>query len=65
MKSTEEYAYQFSIELFENCTNFEERKAAIVEAWNLANEFTNFGKLILENNQHVGLLDALPNEFIP
>lgn len=62
MKSTEEYAYQFSIELFENCTNFEERKAAIVEAWNLAYEFTSFGILMKD---HVEKTEPIPNAFIP
>lgn len=65
MKTTEEYAYQFTLELFKNCETFKEKEAAIEEAWNLAMKFTTFGTLILEHNQHFGLVDPLPNAYIP
>ncbi|AJF82898.1 hypothetical protein [Acinetobacter baumannii] len=65
MKTTEEYAYQLSLELFKNCETFKEKEAAIEEAWNLAMKFTTFGTLILEYNQNYGLVDPLPNHCIP
>ncbi|HFF1389911.1 hypothetical protein [Acinetobacter baumannii] len=46
MKTTEEYAYQFSLELLKNCETYKEKEAAIEEAWNLALKFTTFGTLI-------------------
>lgn len=65
MKTTEEYAYQLSLELFKNCETFKDKEAAIEEAWNLAMKFTTFGTLILEYNQNYGLVDPLPNAHIP
>ncbi|KRI74295.1 hypothetical protein APC65_14960 [Acinetobacter baumannii] len=65
MKTTEEYAYQLSLELFKNCETFKEKEAAIEEAWNLAMKFTTIGTLILKYNQNYGLVDPLPNACIP
>ncbi|ANC36051.1 hypothetical protein AW863_RS10560 [Acinetobacter baumannii] len=65
MKTTEEYAYQFSLELLKNCETYKEKEAAIEEAWNLALKFTTFGTLIQEHNQHSGFIDPLPNACIP
>lgn len=56
MKSVEELAYQYSIELIKTCETQEQKIEAIKEAWILANTFVVQSHL----QQITGVLDENP-----
>lgn len=65
MKTTEEYAFQFTLELFKNCQTFKEKEAAIEEAWNLAKKFTEFGGIFQQHFEVWSEVGNLPHGILP